>query len=254
MTLPTFICIGAQRAGTTWLHRMLSAHPGVFMTAQKELHFFDEQPDFSGYEGLGRPGRQRYYDMEAEADWRWYREQFAPGAGCAVRGEITPFYATLSRERVALMAGALPGVKIVYILRNPVLRAWSGFRLFWFLQSGNRECALDAETIRKTVMHPAKLVHGDYRRNIEVYESCFERERILYLFYDDIVARPAQVLREVADFLEVGPWEGAAAGLAGRVNSAPDAQLPASVREALAAHYAEQAAFIARRFNRVLER
>ena len=48
MTLPAstridnyFVCIGAQKAGTTWLARMLSRHPQVFVTPVKEIHYFD---------------------------------------------------------------------------------------------------------------------------------------------------------------------------------------------------------------------
>jgi hypothetical protein len=40
-TGPTFLGIGAQKAGTTWLHRMLSLHPDIGMPEQKELHFWD---------------------------------------------------------------------------------------------------------------------------------------------------------------------------------------------------------------------
>ena len=41
MTLPNFICIGAQRAGTTWLHDCLNEHPEVYVPEKKELHFFN---------------------------------------------------------------------------------------------------------------------------------------------------------------------------------------------------------------------
>ena len=39
---PDFIGIGAQKAGTTWLHRNLQAHPGIWMPKEKEIHCFDE--------------------------------------------------------------------------------------------------------------------------------------------------------------------------------------------------------------------
>ena len=38
---PTFICIGAQKAGTTWLYENLSRHPDVVMPPMKEIHYFD---------------------------------------------------------------------------------------------------------------------------------------------------------------------------------------------------------------------
>ena len=39
--LPNFICIGAQRAGTTWLYHCLKEHPEVFVPEKKELRFFN---------------------------------------------------------------------------------------------------------------------------------------------------------------------------------------------------------------------
>ena len=41
MTLPGFLCIGAQKAGTTWLLAQLKSHPGIWMPPVKELQYFD---------------------------------------------------------------------------------------------------------------------------------------------------------------------------------------------------------------------
>lgn len=254
MTLPNFIGIGAQRAGTTWLYERLREQPGVFLPAQKELHFFDERPDFSGYQGLGKPGQRKYFDPNDAAAWPWYQAQFEPGRGFAVRGEITPFYATLSNARVALMAQELPDLKIVYVIRDPVQRAWSGFKLFWFLETKHRECALDNDEIRKTIMHPAKLVHGDYRRNTAAYESVFPADRIIYLFYDDLVREPAALLAKLFGFLGIESNQVRAEKTdAGPVNKTPAFPLPAEIERELSAYYADQLDFIRAKFGRKLE-
>ena len=74
--LPTFIGIGAQRAGTTWAYNCLAQHPEVYMTQKKELHFF-----YANYSrGLA-----------------WYAEQFA-AAGDAARGaRSAPITCTAAR-------------------------------------------------------------------------------------------------------------------------------------------------------------
>ena len=38
--LPGFLCVGAQKAGTTTLHRLLGYHPRLYLPYQKEIHFF----------------------------------------------------------------------------------------------------------------------------------------------------------------------------------------------------------------------
>ena len=50
---PTFLGIGAQKCGTTWLHKLLSHHPGVFAANPKEIDFFSYGFD-RGYEWYGR--------------------------------------------------------------------------------------------------------------------------------------------------------------------------------------------------------
>ncbi len=41
LCLPHFLGIGAQKAGTTWLHENLQCHPEIFLPEPKELHHFD---------------------------------------------------------------------------------------------------------------------------------------------------------------------------------------------------------------------
>ena len=39
---PDFLCVGAQKAGTSWLYRQLEPHPDFWMPPVKELHYFDQ--------------------------------------------------------------------------------------------------------------------------------------------------------------------------------------------------------------------
>jgi len=38
---PDFLCVGAQKGGTSWLYQQLAAHPDFWMAPLKELHYFD---------------------------------------------------------------------------------------------------------------------------------------------------------------------------------------------------------------------
>jgi hypothetical protein len=38
---PDFLCIGAQKAGTSWLYQNLQEHPGIWLPPIKEIHYFD---------------------------------------------------------------------------------------------------------------------------------------------------------------------------------------------------------------------
>src|SRR5262245_8764381 len=97
-----FLGIGAQKAGTTWLHENLRTHPVLSFPHGTEIHFWDAQ-------------RDRGID--------WYRSLFV--SSDRVEGEITPAYAILPPRQVAEIAATFPDLRLIYILRNPIDRAWS---------------------------------------------------------------------------------------------------------------------------------
>ena len=98
-----FLGIGAQKAGTTWLFSMLSRHPDLSFPAGKEIHFWDQQHD-------------RGID--------WYRNLFASDTQ-RLEGEITPAYAILAPELIRDCHAHFPHVRLIYLIRNPIERAWS---------------------------------------------------------------------------------------------------------------------------------
>ena len=75
-SLPTFVVIGAMKAGTTTLHAWLAEHPDVCMSARKELDFFVEDGNWE--RGVG-----------------WYRLRFVSCAAEKARGESSPNYAKI---------------------------------------------------------------------------------------------------------------------------------------------------------------
>ncbi len=103
--LPNFVIIGAPRSGTTSLSAYLGTHPQVFMSREKELHFFD---------------RRFHRGIE------WYARQFARAKGKIGIGEATPRY-MYGAEAIARMYELLPETKLIAILRNPVDRAYSHY-------------------------------------------------------------------------------------------------------------------------------
>ncbi len=251
---PDFMCIGAPRAATTWLHKTLSWHPQVFLPKRKEIHFYDEPRD----DGLPNRGDLRWredfhFDIERPAHLRWYWHQFRD-AGERLAGDITPLYSTLSVQRIRQIRNQIPALRIIYILRNPVERAWSGLRKsVWFQKGSDYLDSMPLEWLLEQVMHPDVLLRGDYPRAIANWEAEFAAEQLLYLFHDDVEADPDNVMRQVCDFLGLSlAAEMAAGGGTGRVNSAPASAMPVAVRNALSAYYEPQIRQLETRFGRDL--
>ena len=120
--LPSFLILGAQRAGTSSLYNYLRQHPSLRLPRKKEMHFFD------------------LYYMRG---LKWYARQFPAFVFNRTKktGEATPYY--LFHPAVAeRVANALPNVKLIALLRDPTVRAFSHFQMSVF--KGN-ETILDFE-------------------------------------------------------------------------------------------------------------
>ncbi|AHM02651.1 hypothetical protein roselon_00194 [Roseibacterium elongatum DSM 19469] len=143
------IGIGAQKAGTTWLARKLSAHPQVHAPI-KEVHYWDRirAPfhDSKRWRGALTDRGDRLVRRLPRALWRkkWstslmvrpdpcdhsgYVDLFRWGyAGQPVLHEFTPAYALLPPGAFAEMRALHEDVRFVLVLRDPVARFWSGLR------------------------------------------------------------------------------------------------------------------------------
>ena len=250
---PDFMCIGAPRAATTWLHRSLRAHPGIYLPKRKEIHFYDEPPPPGYLTGDMRWADAHYFDVERPSHLRWYWRQFRH-AGDRLAGDITPLYSMLSAERIAVIRRHQPSLRIVYILRNPVDRAWSGLRKTVWYQKGPEYLDQQGEEwMLQQVLHPSVLDRGDYPSAIKRWESVFPADQILYLFHDDIRSDADRELGRVLDHLGLP-----AAPLIGRdqerrdVNAAPPMSIPEAARSALEAHYRDQVTWLEQKFCRDL--
>lgn len=180
MTLPTFLGIGAPRAGTTWLHGLLASHPEVYMpTRRKEVRFFDQ------YYQRGLQWYGKFFPSDAQA-----------GHYTAI-GEISPgyLYCPGCPERIA----SIPSItRLILILRNPVDRAYSdyGERIRFRHFSGSFEDLLSLE--------PQVIQFGLYSPRIRDYFCCFQRDQLLVLIFEHAVADVPKIKETLARFLGIG--------------------------------------------------
>jgi hypothetical protein len=182
--LPTFIGIGAPKCATTWLHRCLGEHPDVFMSKVKETDFF---------RGGSIEGRLAEYEAH-----------FA-GAGSALAvGEFSTRYFA-SPVAPARIAEAVPGVKLIASLRNPVEQVYSHYwhqrrQNFhqWEVKSLPRSFEEAIERFPDALIRPAL-----YHEHLRFWLSHFDRSRLSVLLHDDIVAHPEGALAGLYRFLGV---------------------------------------------------
>jgi hypothetical protein len=262
MPAPDFLCIGAQKAGTSWLDAMLRQHPRVFLPPMKEVHFYDfiYLPEHRGWiragfnQHLRRHGAHGvladYFARLAALPRRqdaWYAAVFDhPDAAGRVRGEITPAYAILPEEGVARVRATNPAMRIILILRDPVDRALSQLRM-----AANRRKlkSIDLAWLDRKMpeLLPAALARSAYRDNVERWEAVFPPEQLLYLPFGTIRTAPARLMAEVEGFLGLAPH--AYDGLAESVYKTRPVAIDPGVQALLEDRLAGERAWLAGRFG-----
>jgi hypothetical protein len=180
--LPNFIVIGAMKAGTTSLYQYLKGHDQVFMPAIKELDFFVAESNWC--RGIG-----------------WYRRQFISAGDARARGEASTLYTQYPThdgvpER---MARVLPGVRLVYVVRDPVERMRSHYEHLVITGAEKRppEVAL--------LENPIYLQCSRYAMQLQRYLDHFPREQILIVTSERLKVNRRAAVQQVYEFLGVDP-------------------------------------------------
>jgi hypothetical protein len=179
--LPDFLGIGAQKAGTTWLGANLRCHPDLYVSEPRELHFFDQ-----------------HFSMGLAEYSRFFR-----AAEGRVKGEITPAYGLLPENRVQFIHSVMPEVRLVFVMRNPIERAWSHALMDLVYTTGR-----SLEEVKETELlghlgSQGSLKRGDYVRTLDTWLSVFPREQLFVGFFEDLRGYPQALLREIFEFLGV---------------------------------------------------
>lgn len=225
MAQPDFLCIGAQKAGTTWLDYMFNSHTKIWTPPVKELQYFNELFMADSFKWtkshrLSHGEKAKQWALKAgEVDANkvalcelianepigqsWYEKVFDYAPEGTVKGEMTPEYSLLSEDSVSEIAKQYPDLKIIFVMRDPVERALSGIKMRLLQQGFNEKssqkeiddfviaCASDWDVIER----------GNYQRILASWSKVFGTSKCLNLLSQDLLSKPDKVLREISIFL-----------------------------------------------------
>lgn len=188
LVLPHFLGIGAPKAGTTWLHHNLAAHPRLYLPAHKEMHFFTSRL----YRGLA-----------------WYAKQFE-AAGDRIPGEITPGYMALDTPRIELIRSVMPDVRLVLLIRNPIDRAWSHAVMKLAREQGRDVASVSDAEFEDHYRSDFSRARSDYLASIDRWTAVFGADQLLVRSHGQIKDQPRQLLVDVMHHIGAGTeidWE-----------------------------------------------
>lgn len=178
--------IGAQRSGSTYLYHLLDEHPEIAMSRPVR-----PEPKFFLNDQLYAKGRAYYEDAYFSGHSKRTRylgeKSTSYIESVVVANRIHQFY---------------PDARILMILRNPVIRAYSNYKFSVAHQLENLsfEDALKAEPVRlaeasfSTSVNPyAYCKRGHYIDYIEAYLKIFDRSQLEILIFEDLVSNTESV-------------------------------------------------------------
>jgi hypothetical protein len=131
-------------------------------------------------------------------------------------GDITPAYAILDRNVVSRIHDSIPvDCRILFIMREPVDRLWSGLRMYCRHRSLN-VADFNDQQLDDLSQLPEHALRSNYLRTLENW-SVFG-DRLGTFFYEDMRDDPASFLRSILEFLGGDPtWH---SSLVNRVSNA----------------------------------
>lgn len=189
--LPTFLLIGAMKAGTTALHGLLAQHPDIAMSEPKELNFFLGPAKVGSAHGWHQGNWHRGLD--------WYRSHWRTPA--PARGESSPGYTSPSHPQAAdRIRRTLPGARLVLVVRDPVDRAVSQYR--HHVRDG-----AETRPLAEAVLDPGSqyLARSRYSESVDRFADFLAASRLLVVDQHELRHRTAATVAQVQAFLGVTP-------------------------------------------------
>lgn len=195
--MPDFCIIGAAKCATTSLDHYLSQHPEVFMNPLNEPNYFST-------------------DVHLARGDQWYMGQYSDATEGQICGEASTSYTRypVCRGTASRIARANPHMKLVYIVRSPVVRVRSDclqkMKHAKHVQENDLthlslDEMLDLAQDPTSSVYTAPIATSQYCDQLREYEAYFPNKQILIVIYEEFVVRPQEVLTRIFDFLGVDP-------------------------------------------------
>jgi hypothetical protein len=239
--LPTFgnlfLSVGAMKAGTTWLFSVLSRHPALHFTPEKELHYFHHK--YVDRRILSAPRRlqnakDRYltrFDpqktpidrVRRDLHWacayladpvddHWYRNQFQlrppQQTGQTWCCDFSNLHALLPVEAWPQIESQCTKLRVLYTLRDPIRRLWSHTKFHLQLTGKLTEMQdwTPAEYYR-FAKQPFIFDNAEYGSVLERLHTGLRPENLMVLYYEDMHNSQRDHLRAIEEFLDISPQD-----------------------------------------------
>lgn len=259
---PLFVLgLGAQKAGTSWLHQILSTQDNANFGFMKEYHIWDYV--FSDLcKGFKAPKKKsdnagaamrRMMQESPEAYIKYFQGLISSDKN--LTGDITPSYSVIDefglKKISRLIKGAGFDLKVVFLMRDPVERIWSAVRMEKrnLLRQGK---ILDDNftelRVKEYVCLKAQIARSDYKQTVHNITNAFSEHEVHFELYERLFEKTA--IYKLQEFLN---FELKNIDFSKRVNKSESEQMSEATREMLREYLAPQYDFCNDRFEETKE-
>ena len=184
-----FLCIGAQKSGTTFITTALRRHPDIQLPASKELYYFSPIGEYKEKTNFSQCNFGKSVD--------WYMDQFErDDRKC---GEISTHY-LFDADCAARIKAAFPDVKLFAILRNPVDRAFSQYNM------ERHKTVKETRPLLKIINDEPEneiLRRGLYYQQLSAFAEGFWPGQLRVYTFEDMLNNPASFFEELFAYIGV---------------------------------------------------
>jgi hypothetical protein len=266
VTKPIFLLgVGAQKAGTTWLHEYLASLPEVDLGFMKEYHVFDQNHVLDT-----TPGRKKRFENYLNSflgsdplsirhkfrrNHKHYFSSFRKLVDSPdqvfITGDITPSYAALPVKVLRYIKSSLEKngfrARVIFLMRDPVARCMSANRMYSSprLLDSPGDAALEAELLAKKYQQTRFQIRTRYDQTITNLEQVFTPDELYLGFYEELFSDKA--IAEICSFLELpfrpGKYQQVVHG------SLVKSELPETIKSEVRSYYSQVYDFVLNRFG-----
>jgi hypothetical protein len=266
VTKPIFLLgVGAQKAGTTWLHKYLRSHPEVDLGFMKEYHVFDQKYVLDTTPGskqriknylrsfLGSDSRsiRNKFRRNHKHYFSYFRKLVDSPDQVFITGDITPSYAALPVKVLQYIKSSLEKngfrVRVIFLMRDPVARCISANRMYSSprLLDSPGDAELEAELLAKKYHQTRFQIRTRYDQTITNLEQVFTPDELYLGFYEELFSDKA--IAEICSFLELpfrpGKYQQVVHG------SLVKSELPETIKSEVRSYYSQVYDFVLNRFG-----
>jgi hypothetical protein len=252
-----------MKSGTTWLYNVISQHPEIYFSYEKEVHYFahlhTDQISLDQKARVSRtkqaflhidPNRVAAPKLRQKLIWyakyladpvadSWYENLFSSRRQQTYCADFSNLYCHMEKDGWDHVKNISGNVKVTYLMRNPIERLWSHIR--FHLQITGRFAELQKWTKDDCLAfakQPFIWSNGEYAATVRRLRSNLTETQLNIGFAEDMHADPRSHLRAIEDFLGISHFDFPEQLVKRRVNESPSATMPAYFHD-LFSNYAQ---------------